>query len=343
MKILKPRALKPGSTLGIFTPSSPAYAANEGLFLNGIKSLENLGFKVKQGTLTAQRRAQGYRSSTPEERAKEFMDLITDPRVDGLISTIGGMNSSSMIPFLDFERIRAERKVICGFSDVTSLHMAILKFSGLRTVYGPSVMCWFGEWPDGIPESSEWFLEAISKHIEGTREIHAPSRWSNHRRRWDNGDWKNVPRQWEKNEGWTVLSPGTAEAPILALNLNTLLSAAGTRYWPEFKDKILLVEDMDAPLSRTERSLRQLSMIGVFDEIAGLIVGKPENFNAEGASFSYDDLIQEVVGKRPYPIISQFDCSHCVPMISVPQLTPVRLSAANDLKVSFTFLDGGVE
>jgi len=81
--------------------------------------------------------------------------LLTDPEVAGLLSTIGGMNSSSMIPFLDFERIRQERKSICGFSDVTSLHMAILKFSGLRTVYGPSVMCRFGDWPHGIPESSE--------------------------------------------------------------------------------------------------------------------------------------------------------------------------------------------
>lgn len=343
MKLLKPRALDTGSTLGVFTPSSPAYTANEGLFLNGIKTLEKLGFKVKLGALTEQRHSQGYRSGSAEGRAMEFMDLITDPEVDGLISTIGGMNSSSMIPYLDFGRIRTERKIICGFSDVTSLHLAISKFSGLSTIYGPSVMCWFGEWPDGIAESSKWFLEAVSTHKNGARDIQVPERWSNHRRRWDNGDWKNLPRQWEKNDGWKALSPGVAEAPILALNLNTLLSAAGTRYWPDFKGKLLLIEDMDAPLSRTERSLRQLSMIGVFDEIAGLIVGKPENFNAEGAPFTYDDLIQEVVGKRPYPILSQFDCSHCVPMISIPQLVRVRVDAGSGSKPSFQFLEGGVE
>jgi muramoyltetrapeptide carboxypeptidase len=94
------------------------------------------------------------------------MELIEDPAVDGLISTIGGMNSSSLIPYLDFDKIRKSRKIICGFSDVTSLHLAILKFSGLRTIYGPSVMCWFGDWPSGVMESQEWFLDATMRHIQ---------------------------------------------------------------------------------------------------------------------------------------------------------------------------------
>lgn len=271
------------------------------------------------------------------------MALINDPAVDGLISTIGGMNSSSMIPFLDFQKIRQSKKVICGFSDVTSLHMAILKFSGLRTIYGPSVMCWFGEWPDGIRESSEWFLEASVRHLDGKREVLCPFKWSNHKRRWDNEDWKTLPRHWNENEGWRVLNPGEVAAPILALNLNTLISAAGTSYWPDFADKILLLEDMDAPLSRTERSLRQLNFIGVFDQIAGLIIGKPEFYNQEGAPFGYDEIFKEVVGPRKYPIASNFDCSHCVPMISIPQLTPVHLRAQKSTDVTFEFLSGGVE
>lgn len=342
MEILKPHALKPGSTLGIFTPSSPAYVWNEGLFTNGIKNLENLGFKIKLGTITKDRLSEGYRSASPEARAKEFMDLIIDPSVDGLISTIGGMNSSSMIPFLDFKRIRAEQKMMCGFSDVTSLHLAILKFAGLRTIYGPSVMCWFGDWPDGIPESVEWFMQASSMHTSGVRDVTPPASWSNHKRRWDNLDWRNLPREWNKNEGWRILNEGVVEAPIIALNLNTLVSAAGTPYWPDLKGKILLLEDMEAPLSRTERTLRQLKFIGVFDEIAGLIVGKPEVFNQEGAPFGYDDLFLEIIGARSYPIVSNFDCSHCVPMIAIPQLTPVHLAAKKNEEVLFQFLDGGV-
>jgi muramoyltetrapeptide carboxypeptidase len=226
-EILKPKALKPGDTIGVFTPSAPAYQWNEGLFLNGLETLKKLGFKIKLGGLTARRGSQGYRSGTPEERAGEFMSLIQDPEVKALMSIIGGTNSSSMIPFLGFERIRNERKIICGFSDVTSLHLSILKFAGLRTIYGPSVMCWFGDWPNGVAESSEWFIEAAVNHRQGVRNVSIPARWSNHKRRWDNEEWKTLPRQWEENTGWHVLSAGSIEAPILALNLNTLLTSAG--------------------------------------------------------------------------------------------------------------------
>lgn len=78
MEILKPYALKPNSTLGVFTPSSPAYAWNSGLFENGIQNLKKLGFGVKLGKLTESRSSQGYRSGTPKERAAEFMELIED-------------------------------------------------------------------------------------------------------------------------------------------------------------------------------------------------------------------------------------------------------------------------
>ena len=165
MEIIRPKPLRPGATLGIFTPSSPGYIFNEGLFANGLESLKRLGFKIKLGKLTAARRTEGYRSGNPQERAEEFMQLILDPQVDGLMSTIGGQNSSSLIPYLDFAAIRKARKPFCGFSDVTSLHLAILKYAGLTTIYGPAVMCWFGDWPDGVPESSQWFLEAVSQHV----------------------------------------------------------------------------------------------------------------------------------------------------------------------------------
>ena len=92
MEILKPFKLNHGDTIGIFTPSSPAYCANPELFENGIKNIEKLGFKVKLGSLTKNRASQGYRSGTPQDRATEFMELIEDSEVKALISTIGGMN-----------------------------------------------------------------------------------------------------------------------------------------------------------------------------------------------------------------------------------------------------------
>ncbi len=342
MKMLKPFALKSGDTVGIFTPSSPGYAHNSGLFDNGVRNLEKLGFKVKLGRLTKDRKSQGYRSATAPERASEMMELIEDPDVKGLIATIGGMNSSSLIPFLDFNKIREERKVICGFSDITSLHLSIAKYAGLRTFYGPTVMCWFGDWPDGIPESAESFLQAVMLHTDGNRKYETPQRWSNHKRRWDNGDWKNLPREWKDNEGWRILSGGKVEGEIVPANLNTLMSSCGTDYFPELKGRILMIEDMDAPQSRTERSLRQLSLMGVFDQISGLIVSKPEFYDQQEAPFNYEDLIQELVGHRSYPVITNFDCGHTIPMLTIPRYAKTRLDANNSY-VDFALLEGSVE
>lgn len=336
--LLSPKQLKIGDTIGVFTPSVPAYKLNPELFENGLRTLERLGFKIKLGSLTQRRAAEGYRSGTGQERAKEFMDLINDPGVDALISTIGGYNSNSMIPFLDFSAIRDSRKPICGYSDVTSLHLAIMKFSGLRTYYGPAVMCWFGDWPTGIEESSKWFLDALMNHSAGSREILPPKRWSNHKRDWTNGDWKNIPREWLENSGWRVLQEGVIEAPIIAANLNTLTSAAGTKYWPDLKGKVLLIEEMEASMMEEERILRHLSLIGVFDEIAGLIISKPEFHDADGVDFTYDDLIKDIVGKRSYPIISNFDCGHTVPMITIPQGIRIHLKAEGNV-VEFKFVE----
>ncbi len=343
MEILKPYKLNKGDTIGIFTPSSPAYKANEELFLNGVKSIEALGFKVKLGNLTAKRASQGYRSGTPKDRAQEFMDLIRDDEVKCLISTIGGMNSNSMIPYLDFDLIREKRKIICGYSDVSSLHLSILKYSGLSTFYGPAIMTWFGEYPNGIEESIESFLNAATITDNTPRELKPFSRWSNHFRDWSNGDWKNIPREWNQNDGWKVLNSGTIEAEIVVTNLNTLMSSAGTPYFPDVEGKILLIEEMAAPWSKEERSLTQLKLIGVFDKISGLIMGKAEMPNPEGAPFDLNELLMEVVGNRDYPIVSEFDCSHTIPMHTIAERVKVRLTAQNEYDVKFEILEAFVE
>jgi len=339
MELLKPHKLNRGDTIGIFTPSSPAYKANEELFTNGIKNIVKLGFNVKLGFLTEKRSSQGYRSGTPKDRAEEFMELIRDDNVKALISTIGGMNSNSMIPFLDFNLIREKRKIICGYSDVTSLHLSILKYSGLKTLYGPAIMTWFGEHPNGIEESINSFLDAATDNLNQVREIHPFPRWSNHFRDWSNGDWKNIPRKWNKNEGWKVLNEGVVEGEIVVANLNTLMSSAGTGYFPDVEGKVLLIEEMAASWSKEERGFRQLQLMGVFDKISGLIMGKPEIPNDEGAPFGLSELLMEVVGERSYPIVSDFDCSHTIPMHTIGMRSKIHLSADPKSGVTFKILE----
>ena len=110
-------------------------------------------------------------------------------------------------------------------------------------------------------------------------------------------------------------------------NLNTLIPLLGTEYCPDFTNKILLLEEMDAPFSREERSFTTLKLHGVFSKIQALIVGKPEKLNTEGSPLSYDELLVETIGPCTFPIISNFDCGHTSPMISFLQTEQLFLVA----------------
>lgn len=338
MELRIPKNLSKGDTIGIFTPSVPAYKFSEEKFNLGIKVIEDLGFKVKLGSLTKVRAFEGYRSGSGKARADEFMELYRDPDVKCLIATIGGMNSNSMIPYLDFSYMRENPKIVCGYSDVTSLHLSILHYAGLRTYYGPALMTWFSEWPHGDEKSINSFMNAVTTQSTYPRKLNLFKKWSNHMRDWGDGSWKTVPRDWIKNKGWKALSTGEVEGEIVLCNLNTLMSAAGTEYFPKLENRILLIEEMAAPYSRIERSLMQLKLMGVFDQIKGLVFGKPEMPNSEKAPFNLDDLLLEIIGERDYPIISEFDLSHTCPMYTLGQLAEVSIKARGDYDISFEIL-----
>ncbi|KYF63464.1 S66 family peptidase [Sorangium cellulosum] len=326
--IIRPRALKQGDAIGIFTPSYPAHVVFRDKYLHGRETLRKLGFRVIEGELTEKAVAEGYRSGPPEARAREFMDLVTNPEVRALIATIGGTNSSSLLAHIDFERVRENPKIICGYSDVTALHMGLLTQSGLSTFYGPAVVPSFGDWPgvDGFTLDS--FLDATGRHTDGARALLCPPQWSNHFRDAKTSEWCTAPRRYEPNAGWRALVSGDAEGPAIIANLNTLLSLAGTRYLPPLRGAILILEQMDCCFSREERQLRQLEAIGALDEIAALVIGKAEMTDTEGAPFSHDELLLEVLGlRRGYPVVTSFDCSHTVPMLTLAQMCRIRVRA----------------
>jgi muramoyltetrapeptide carboxypeptidase LdcA involved in peptidoglycan recycling len=117
------------------------------------------------------------------------------------------------------------------------------------------------------------------------------------------------------------------------------MTAAGTNYFPNLEGKILLIEEMNAPLSEEERNLRHLERLGVFDVLRGLIVSKPEVYDQQGAPFDYDNLILEIVGTdRRYPIVTQFDCGHANPMLTLAEMSEVRLSAGVGFDTSLELL-----
>ena len=170
------------------------------------------------------------------------------------------------------------------------------------------------------------------------RELISFKQWSNHFRDWGNGDWKNLPREWNQSTGHEILNEGIVSGEIIVANLNTFASCVGTPYFPDLKDKILLLESMDAPLSAEERNLRHLKHAGVFKKIKGLIIGRPEKFNHQGAPFSLHDLYIEIIGDElTFPVVGSVDISHTLPMHTLRQLSEIELKVTKD-EASITVL-----
>ncbi|MFK7959790.1 MAG: LD-carboxypeptidase [Phycisphaerales bacterium] len=331
--LTRPPALLPGDTIAVCTPSFPAHVRFRDKFRHGLSELERAGFTVKEGDLTAAGADEGHRAASPEARAAEINALFADESVRGIMTTIGGEVSSSLVPSLDFDMIRANPKVFCGYSDITSLHLAFARHAGLSTFYGPAVAPAFGEWPAVPEETLGSFMDATVRHLQGERTFVRPTRWSNHFRDAMTDAWREVPRRWQDEEGWSVVRPGIAEGPAVVGSLSTMLANAGTPVWPELDGAILFIEEMATSPGKVERTFRQLAAMGVFQQIVGLVWGRIESWVGGDAAMTPIDLLLESIrgalgGEPPFPIVTESDIAHTVPMLTLAQGTPVRLDAS---------------
>lgn len=136
-----------------FSPSSAATAWAPNRFARAKAFLEGQGFRLKAGSLTGQQ--DNWRSGSIAARAEELNALIRDPEVRCIMSVIGGSNSNSLLPYLDFDALRRDPKIIVGYSDVTALLLGIHAQTGLVTFmarrwWPPLASCrrwWMRRWP----------------------------------------------------------------------------------------------------------------------------------------------------------------------------------------------------
>ncbi|WP_214690354.1 MULTISPECIES: S66 peptidase family protein [unclassified Exiguobacterium] len=332
--MIKPPKLQMGDTIGIITPSFPAPVQFEGRYQRGVEQLKRMGFKVKEGTCTY--KTEGYRSSSIRDRADELNAFLHDPEVKAIISTIGGTNSNSVLPYIDYEQLRRHPKIIMGYSDVTAILMACYAKTDVVTFYGPAIVPSFGEY-GGMFETGEQYVKDILC-LERTApfQLHIPDEWTE-----EMLDWSTQQRvkTFQPNEGWISLKDGKAQGTLIGGNLNTMSGFFKSDYYPDLKGAILFLEDSFKTMAEEERSLSMLKLAGVFDEISGLIIGKHEHFQNQSAPFSFNDLLLEIIGEKDFPILTNVDIGHTFPSHVFPIGIQVELDTTNGV---IRFLEDGV-
>lgn len=292
-----PERLVPGDTLGVIAPSSPVTNALIGQYQYGIETLHRLGFRVREGAQVFST-AWGY-AAAPRDKAADLNALFADPDVKGIICAQGGATANGCLPYLNWDVIRANPKIILGISDISVLLNAIYHRAGLVTFHGNDVMWGFGR-PHDPYDEDEFLARLVRAEIGAVKQ-------SGSRR---------------------TVRGGTGEGRLLGGNLHCLLKLAGTPYSHDFSGAILFIEAIHISSEHCDAAFQQLMQMGVFDDLRGVLVGYIDGLQNDPAGpVQMEDVLLRVTESFDFPILKVNDFGHNCPNTTLPVGGWVRLDA----------------
>ncbi|KAF2789728.1 peptidase S66, LD-carboxypeptidase A [Melanomma pulvis-pyrius CBS 109.77] len=330
-----PRALKKGDTIAFVSPSTRFNDILPAVFSRAAAYLESLGFHVKvifHGPL------KGSFIENIQQRRDELHEAFADTEVKAIICTSGGNHANELLRHLNYELIRANPKIFCGYSDITNLHGALLTQARLRTFYGPTSIE-LGCFPRPLEFSSSHLLTVV--HDAPGEPVGAFPRsreWAKNLPSFVTGKDANSkePQELSSSPPWKWLRPGKATGRILGGVLTSLLDLAGTKFWPDFNGAILLLESSfgnnvgdPVPLTKTRYQLADLANIGVFDQIHGLVFGRLVGQSDEMDKAFAEILLGQCYGTN-FPIVMNVDVGHTDPVLTIPLNSLIRMDSEKD-------------
>lgn len=286
-----PPSVKPGDTVMLVSPSSPLVKDQPVEEL--ARLVENLGFRVRVGASCRSSTARGYAAAPTEVRAADIHTAFADPSVRAVWCTRGGSTAWQLLPLLDYDLIRANPKPLIGFSDVTTLHLAVGQRCGLVTYHGPTANRVFG-WGEGDGFSWPSLCRAL-------------------------GEWEELVVENPPGEPIVALRPGQAEGRLTGGNLSLVAASLGTPWQIDARDKILFLEDVGEGVYALERMLCQLRYAGILDRAAAVVFGPFTSCrNAYREDYGPLELLRDFFAEYPKPVIANVRSAHCMPMVTLP-------------------------
>jgi muramoyltetrapeptide carboxypeptidase len=286
MPWLKARGLKPGDTIALIAPAGPAeltplrkYAA----------LLEKDGYQVLLPA--GGERKVGYLGGSDDQRAEEFNAALRDPKIRAIMPVRGGFGLTRILDQIDYAALREDPKIVTGFSDLTAFHLAAARKARVVTFHSPMPM--HELWNEAKPYA---FAAASFR-----RAIFAAS--------YPKGETGYVVAMPDDQPAPVKLVGGIARGRLVGGNLTLICSTLGTPYQIEAKGNLLFLEDTNEAPYRIDRSLSQLRLAGVLDDVSGVILGEFTAKNAEEAK-DIDRVLHEYFGKAKVPVLMNFPIGH---------------------------------
>ena len=305
-KVMKPvlaRRLQSGMNIGVIAPSSNTWENQDVEY--ALDVVRSLGFNAVAGKHLYKRH--GYLAGSDNQRAEDVNRMFADPDIHGIFCSRGGYGASRILPMLNYNVIRSNPKVLLGYSDITALHLAINGITGLITFHGPIAGQQFTDY------TYHEFSRIIMRGEHPTS-LAAPPRFP------------QVPGQAERHNRITRFVLGKATGPLVGGNLSLVTSLMGTPYEPDFRGKILFLEDVsEAPYS-VDRMLTQLWLAGVFSQINGLIFGKFTDYETDAPSISMEAVLEQRCEGLSIPVMRGLMIGH----VDDQSIIPVGANAELD-------------
>lgn len=290
----KPRPLRTGDLIRFVSPSS-AYTAErlEPMF----RLLEGEGYRVELAPHAGDKL--GYLAGTDEDRARDLQEAFDDPAVAAVFCTRGGYGCSRLLKLLDLDRIAESGKLFVGYSDLTILHLALLR-RGVAGIYGA-----MGTSFDG--DKASWMRASFLQAIKGGNPVPP-----------------DAPRG-------TCLTPGSAQGVLVGGCVRLVCDSIGTPDVIEARERIVLLEDVGEAPHRVDAMLTQLLNCGILQSALGIVVGEMTGtdamFDEKTGPGSWRDIVRERLAPLGIPSIIDFPCGHMTNMLSLPLGLKVRLDA----------------
>ena len=281
MNLIKPKNLEVGDTIGILATAG-AVEDKENV-LRAQKFFENKGYKVvlSENIFDEFR----YLSGTDEKKIEEMHKFFSNPEIDAIICMRGGYGAVRLIKKLDYELIKNNPKIFCGYSDISALSAMILKKSNLMTYWGPLAQSDFG-----VKNPNEFTLNSFFNAVTREEFVYAPV----------------------KNK---VYHNGDAQGILWGGNLGTIVSLCGQDFLPE-EDFIFFAEDLNEVAYKVDKMMTQLMNIEQFVQYCkGIVLGDFLDMDNEQW---LDELFVEIGNKLKVPVIGGFKITHDVEKITLP-------------------------
>ncbi|CAN5345587.1 LD-carboxypeptidase [soil metagenome] len=301
----KPTRLRPGDTVGLI---EPAGFSDDLLRIEAVKAtISGMGLVPKVGQHVASR--YGYLAGTDRDRAADVNAMFADQSVRAVFAVRGGWGCARILPFLDWDVIRANPKLLVGFSDITALHLAFAARAGFPTIHGPNAA---NSWAK-ISWESFWMLAFSGE----TPTFHPPNAQA---------------MEPSKPDRWSIrtIHPGKASGRLIGGNLAVLAALVGTPWMPDFDGAILFLEDVGEAEYRIDRLFSQLALAGILQKVAGVIFGQCMRCTAgvpDYIGFTIPQLLDQYLAPLGVPAFQGANIGHVANQLCLPVGVRVEMDA----------------